>query len=105
MCDSQRVYQGTQQCRRNAKMKIILLTLLLTGCTTVVPVTQTWPEAPGMLSTQPCLPLQKLPDNPQLSDIAKTVANNYTEYYACATKLEVWQEWYQKQQIIFKGLK
>lgn len=86
-------------------MKVLLLTVLLTGCATVVPVTQTWPEPPGQLSTQPCPPLQKLPDAPKLSDVAKTVANNYTSYYECATKLEAWQDWYSQQQLIFKGLK
>ena len=86
-------------------MKVLLLTVLLTGCATVVPVTQTWPEPPGQLSTQPCSPLQKLPDAPKLSDVNKTVANNYTSYYECATKLEAWQDWYSQQQLIFKGLK
>jgi hypothetical protein len=86
-------------------MKALLATVLLTGCATVVPITQTWPEAPGQLSMEPCLQLQKLVDNPQLSDVAKTVANNYTQYYQCATKLDAWQQWYQQQQIIFKGLR
>lgn len=87
-------------------MKILLaLTLLLSGCTTVVPITQTWPEAPGLLSQQPCPELKQLEPNPTLSTVAKTVASNYTEYYSCAVKLAAWQEWYAKQQLIHKGLK
>jgi hypothetical protein len=86
-------------------MKVLLLTALLSGCATVVPVTQTWPEAPGQLAMEPCPALQKLPDTSQLSDVAKTVANNYTSYYQCAIKLETWQDWYRQQQIIFKGLR
>lgn len=87
-------------------MKVLLLTLaLLTGCTTVVPVTQKFPEAPGLQSTQMCPPLQKLVDNASLSIVAKTVVVNYTEYYQCAVKLEAWQEWYQKQKLIHEGLK
>ena len=88
-------------------MKILLLTLtlFLSGCTTVVPVTQRWPEAPGLQSMQPCPDLKKLENNPQLSDVAKTVTHNYTEYYACVVKLEAWQEWYQKQKLIHEGLK
>ena len=88
-------------------MKTLLLALILflTGCTTAVPITQTWPEPPGLLSMQPCPDLKKLEPNPQLSDVARTVANNYTQYYTCVVKLEAWQEWYQKQQIIHKGLK
>jgi hypothetical protein len=88
-------------------MKILLLavTLLLSGCTTVVPVTQRWPEAPGLQSMQPCPELKKLPDSPQLSDVAKTVTHNYTQYYECVVKLEAWQEWYAKQEIIHKDIK
>lgn len=88
-------------------MKTIFLAfvLALSGCTSVVPITQTWPEPPGLQSMQPCSELKKLEANPQLSDVAKTVTVNYTEYYACVVKLEAWQEWYQKQQIIHKGLK
>jgi hypothetical protein len=54
---------------------------------------------------QPCAELKKLSDSPQLSDVAKTVTHNYTEYYQCVIKLEAWQEWYKKQEIIHKGLK
>lgn len=87
-------------------MKVLLLSLLLlTGCTTVVPVTQRWPEAPGLQSQQPCQPLQQLGPDPALSDVAKTVAANYSEHYSCVLKLEAWQEWYKKQELIHKGLK
>ncbi len=86
-------------------MKILLLTLLLAGCSTVVPVTQKFPEAPGLQSTTSCPQLQQLQPQPQLSDVAKVIVVNYTEYYQCAVKLDAWIEWYQKQQIISKGLK
>lgn len=86
-------------------MKLLLaLTLALSGCTTVVPVTQKFPDAPGLQSMQPCGELKKLGSNPTLSAVAKTVTENYTQYYTCAVKLEAWQEWYQKQQLIYKGL-
>jgi hypothetical protein len=54
---------------------------------------------------QPCAELKKLSDSPQLSDVAKTITHNYIEYYQCVIKLEAWQEWYKKQEIIHKGLK
>jgi hypothetical protein len=54
---------------------------------------------------QPCPPLQLLPQETSLSEVAKTVANNYSEHYACVIKLEAWQEWYKKQELIHKGLK
>lgn len=87
-------------------MKALLLSLLLlTGCSTVVPVTQKWPEAPGLQSTQACPKLKKLEQDTTLSGVAKTVSVNYDEYYNCAIKLEAWQEWYQKQKLIHEGLK
>lgn len=88
-------------------MKALLLSLvLLTGCSTVVPVAQkAWPEPPGLQSTQACAPLQQLPDNPPLSQVAKTVTQNYTEYWNCAIKLDAWIEWYGKQKLINEGLK
>ena len=87
-------------------MKAILLsTVLLTGCTTVVPVTQRWPEPPGLQAMQNCPNLQKLQPQTQLSDVAKTVSANYTEYWQCATKLDAWIDWYKQQEIIYKGLK
>jgi len=87
------------------KTLLLALTLLLAGCTTVVPVTQTWPEPPGLQSMQTCPELQKLETDAKLSDVARTVTLNYSEYYACLVKLEAWQEWYQKQQLIHKDLK
>lgn len=84
---------------------LVLSLLLLTGCSTVVPVTQRWPEAPGLQSTQKCPNLKKLEQGTTLSTVSKTVSVNYDEYYACAIKLEAWQEWYQKQKLIHEGLK
>lgn len=87
------------------KTILIALTLALAGCTTVVPVTQRWPEPPGLQSMQTCPELKPLQANPLLSDVARTITLNYTEYYSCLVKLEAWQEWYRQQQIIYKGLK
>lgn len=87
-------------------MKILLLSaLLLTGCSTVVPVKQTWPQPPGLQSTVPCPDLKKLESPVTLSSVAKTVSENYTEYYTCAVKLEAWQEWYQQQKLIYESIK
>ena len=88
-------------------MKLILLplVLLLTACTTVVPITQPWPEAPGLQSLQACPKLVQLEPDPKLSQVAKTVASNYSEYYICAVKLDAWQEWYKQQKLIYQGLK
>ena len=87
-------------------MKILVLSLLLlTGCTTVVPVTSKFPAAPGILVQEPCPNLQKLTEQAKLSDVAKTVTVNYSEYYTCAVKLDAWQRWYREQKIIYEGLR
>lgn len=86
-------------------MKYLLLSLLLlTGCSTTVPVIAKFPQAPGLQSQTPCPNLKKLDEGVQLSDIAKTITVNYTEYYTCAVKLDAWIEWYVKQKIIFEGV-
>jgi len=86
-------------------MRILLLSLLLTGCSTVVPVTVKFPEAPGTMAMTPCPQLQKLTEDARLSDISKTVTVNYGTYYECAVKTDAWIEWYQKQKIIFENIK
>ena len=84
-------------------MKYLLL-LLMVGCSTTVPVTAKFPEVPERL-LQKCPQLEKLENEAKLSDITKTITNNYTTYYECAVKDDAWIEWYQKQKIIFEGIK
>jgi PBP1b-binding outer membrane lipoprotein LpoB len=88
------------------KINILLLTsiLFLTGCSTVVPVKVKFPEVPTQLMNK-CPALQKLNDEPKMSDITKTVTSNYNTYYECAVKNDAWIEWYQIQKNIFEGVK
>ena len=86
-------------------MRVLLLSLLLTGCSTVVPVTAKFPEAPGNVAMTPCPQLQKLQEDAKLSDITKTVTVNYGTYYECAVKTDAWIEWYQIQKNIFESVK
>ena len=83
----------------------VILALLLSGCSTVVPVTVKFPEPPAKGAMTACPNLQKLNDNAKLSDVANTVAVNYSTYYECAVKTDAWQEWYQIQKRIFEGAK
>lgn len=85
-------------------MKYVVLLLLLTGCSTTVPVTVKFPEAPQVL-LESCKQLQQLSDEAKLSDVAKSVTINYTSYYECATKHEGFIEWYNKQKQLFEGIK
>lgn len=81
---------------------LLLTTLALSGCSTTVPVTVRFPDAPGRLATTPCPALQKLSDTPNLSDVSRIVSMNYTTYYECLVKTEAWIEWYQVQKQIFE---
>lgn len=87
------------------KLLALVLTLALAGCSTTVPVTAKFPQAPGTLVQEPCVELKKLNDEAKLSDVAKTVTVNYSEYYLCAVKLEAWQRWYHEQKTIYESLK
>lgn len=82
-----------------------LCVLLLTGCTTVpVPVTVKFPSPPekaGAMTT--CEELKKLKQDPVLSDVSRTVNENYSTYYGCVIKVDTWIEWYQIQKNIFEG--
>ena len=80
----------------------VILALLLTGCSTVVPVVARFPDAPGKGAMTACPDLQKLKDDAKLSDVANTVTVNYGTYYECAVKADAWQEWYAIQKIIFE---
>ena len=82
----------------------IILAFLVTGCSTVVPVTAKFPEAPSKLQVK-CPQLEKLKDDAKLSEVSKTITINYTTYYECAVKLDSWIEWYQVNKLIFEGIK
>ncbi len=88
-------------------MKILLLSLvvLLSACSTTVPVTAKFPEPPGLSATAPCANLEKLENNTKLSDVSKIVVSNYSKYYECAVKTDTWIEWYNVQKNIFERLK
>jgi len=85
-------------------MKYLLL-LLMIGCSTTVPVTMKFPEGPGNVVMTACPQLEKLKEDSKLSDISKTITNNYNTYYECVVKTDAWIEWYQKQKIIFENVK
>jgi hypothetical protein len=85
-------------------MKYLLSLLLLAGCSTTVPITAKFPEAPKY-SLQTCPQLQELKEGAKLSDVANIVIINYTTYYDCAVKNDAWVEWYQIQKHIFESVK
>lgn len=84
-------------------MRYLLIALLLSGCSTVVPVTAKFPEKPNV--TEACPQLQTVPDNVKLSGLTSTVTANYSTYYECAVKVDKWNEWYEIQKRIFESIK
>lgn len=85
-------------------MKYLILTLLLlTGCSTTVPVTAKFPDAPSSMGE--CADLAKLDNSAKLSDVAQTVTSNYNTYYECSIKNSAWIEWYKTQKKIFESVK
>ena len=82
----------------------IILAFLATGCSTTVPVTAKFPDVPERLLVK-CPQLEKLENEAKLTDISKTVTNNYTTYYECAVKHDAFVEWYQIQKRIFESVK
>lgn len=77
---------------------------MLAGCSTTVPVTSKFPEAPKY-SLQTCPQLQTLKEGSKLSEVANTVTINYSTYYECAVKNDTWIEWYKIQKHIFESVK
>jgi hypothetical protein len=82
-----------------------LLLILLVGCTTVVPVTPKFPSATPAL-TEKCENLKKVEgDRVAITDMLKTIVENYSLYYQCSAKVDGWNEWYQTQKKIYESVK
>ena len=86
------------------KLVVLAISLALTACSTLVPVSMTFPEAPGRQAQVACPNLQKLKDDALLSDVSRTITINYSTYYECAVKTDAWIEWYQIQRRIFESV-
>jgi uncharacterized protein YcfL len=86
-------------------IKYMLIALLLTGCSTTVPVTAKFPAAPKSLMEK-CNPLKKIQgEQVTIVDLHATVVENYTSHHECSVKVEAWQEWYTSQKKIFEEVK
>jgi len=83
---------------------VIVLVLAITGCSTVVPVSAKFPDAPR-LGLGTCPQLQTVKEGVKLSELTNTVTINYSTYYECAVKSDQWNEWYEIQKRIFEGVK
>lgn len=87
------------------KYIVICLALLLTACSTPVPIKPAWPGVPTAL-TERCETLKKVEgDKVAITEMLKVVVQNYTLYYECSTKVEGWNEWYEGQKKIYDSIK
>lgn len=85
------------------KLTTLLFAVALAGCTTVVPVRQQFPDAVPELK-QKCEALMTVKgDSVSITELLKTVVENYTRYHQCAARVDGWQEWYDAQRKIFEG--
>jgi len=83
---------------------VVMVVLAITGCSTTVPVSAKFPDAPR-LGLGTCPQLQTVPGDVKLSGLTSTVTTNYSTYYECAVKVDQWNEWYEIQRRIFEGVK
>jgi hypothetical protein len=86
-------------------MKILILSfvIFLTGCSTLVPVKRNFPDVPQALN-EDCKELQLMAGN-SITDLLRTVVENYRLHYECSNKVEGWQDWYKEQKRIFDRVK
>ena len=87
------------------KFPIILVSLMLVGCSTPVPVKMKFPDVPSEL-LETCPDLEKVPaGTKQLSTTAEVVIKNYSKYHGCKGKVDDWIEWYKNQKSISDSIK
>lgn len=84
---------------------LLVLSLLLAGCSTTVPVKRTFPNVPDELM-QECPDLQTVNEGTtKLSEVLTVVTENYGQYKECQIKVDLWRDWYEKQKKIFNEVK
>lgn len=82
------------------KLLILASVVALSGCF-VTPVKRTFPDAVPALKER-CQTLMQIEGtNVSITDMLKTVVQNYNTYYQCANKVDGWNDWYTKQKEIF----
>jgi hypothetical protein len=87
------------------KKLIILLSAMLVGGCTTVPVKRNFPEAPPELKAA-CPALKTLdPNTTKLSVVIESVSDNYATYHECRVKMNEWIVWYNKNKEIFDSVK
>lgn len=90
------------------KGKLLMLSvscLMMLGCSTTVPLSQKFPEAPLVLM-EPAPALKPLEaDKKTLADLLQNANDNYGLYYELLDRYNAWQQWYKQQKQIFDSVK
>jgi len=87
------------------KYLMLLLTFVVMGCSTTVPVKAKFPDAAPELMKK-CENLKKAEGEKVLiTDLLKVVVHNYSMYYECSAKVDGWQDWYTAQKRIYESAK
>jgi len=91
------------------KLIFVLLVSSLAGCgmfNRFIPVQQKWPEQKDQTLLQSCPDLKKIEgDQVAITDLLKSIVDNYTLYYQCSLKNEGWNEWYRTQKNLWEKKK
>lgn len=87
---------------------VLCFSLMLSGCamfTKFLPAKPKFPE-PVKELTEPCPDLETIKsDQVAITELLKTVVNNYNLYYQCSLKNEGWNKWYKEQKEIYDKIK
>ena len=84
---------------------ILSLLVVLSGCSTTVPVKPKFPESVPSLM-EPCPELKQIPaETTKLSETLSVVTKNYGSYHECSAKVNTWIEWYVEQKKIYDKIK
>ena len=88
------------------KAVVLCLAVALAGCTTVTPVSRTFPDAPAVLKER-CENLRTIDvtDKVAITEMLKVVVHNYGLYYECSARVDGWNEWYSEQKKNFDNVK
>jgi len=78
--------------------------ILLTSCSTTIPVKIPFPNVPIELMDKTD-ELIMINDNAELSDLIDNANTNYGKYYLLKTKIEAWQYWYTTQKELYGVVK
>lgn len=89
-------------------LALILVSFSISGCALFqkpVPVVPKFPDPVPELMKK-CNELKTIEgDKVAITELLKTVVQNYTLYYECSNKVEGWQDWYNQQKRVFDNIK